>query len=338
MNFVIYEDRESDFIAVQLLLLSIKKHVPGAEVSLFTTKIPKSIFDWCSALNIKQPEIIPIRERLGWNSKPTCLLHLLSRGYQDATWIDSDIILSGPLPPLLTNKTSPKTIIASEEAPWLRNQGSFLRTKAWGFPIGRDISTTVNTCVLKVTTDHIPLLEEWKDLLASQEYVTFQKKRWEQRPLHMKGDQDVFTALLGSTRYSDIPLKFLLNGIDIAQCFEHSGYTIRHRIIGSLTCIPPLIHAQGEKPWRLKSTVKRPLWLQVSPYSLVARKYLDLIPEMNSWIRPDSFTGQLLITLSKGNPALAGIPCALARSTVRKLIRFIEKFAPSFINKLRNKF
>ena len=45
-------------------------------------------------------------------------------------------------------------------------QGSAVRARGWDLPAGRAFPITLNTCVLRVTAAHVPLLRRWQGLLV----------------------------------------------------------------------------------------------------------------------------------------------------------------------------
>ncbi len=81
---------------------------------------------------------------------------------------------------------------------------------------------------------------------------------WYERPVHMLGDQDVLTALLTSSEFSDIPLHMLRRGPDIIQFDGVWGYSIPERITNLLGWGPTFIHAGAAKPWLVKLAIERP--------------------------------------------------------------------------------
>ena len=163
--------------------------------------------------------------RRGWNSKSFCLLAAFAEGLPEAVWLDSDIALAGPVD-LVFQRIPTGTVVAAEEAPWFNAQGTRLRTEGWGFEVGRALPVSINSCAMRFDASHRGLLERWNELLESDTYIAAQKMNWDVRPVHMKSDQDVLNALLGSTAFAATPLVLLKNGTEIAQCFEEDGYRV----------------------------------------------------------------------------------------------------------------
>ena len=155
------------------------------------------------------------------------------------------------------------------------------RARAWGFDVARKLPSTLNTCVIRLTPAHIPLLERWKELLEGEEYSLAQRRPWYERPVHMIGDQDVLTALLSSPEFATLPLVYLRRGSDIVQYFGPPGYTTLERLSDLRTGLPPFVHEQGGgKPWHLdggrpdglRSAIDR-LYSELSPYRHCAGDY-----------------------------------------------------------------
>ena len=119
---------------------------------------------------------------------------------------------------------SPPTPSSStEEYFWGHAQGTDARTTGLGLEAARTFPATVNTCLLRVSRCHLPLVEHWRRILASDEYLSVIWEPATQRPLHYGSDLHVFTGLLGSTLYADVPVVQLRRGAEIAQCYGPRG-------------------------------------------------------------------------------------------------------------------
>src|SRR5262249_26073640 len=121
------------------------------------------------------------------------------------------------------------------------------------FEIPPDVfGQTLNTAVIRVTTEHYSLLQKWAELLGSEQYQRWQHVEWTETampPVHLVGDQDVLTALLASVEYSQVPVRMLNRGKAIIQYFTLKGYTTAERIRNLFTGVPAFVHSQGPKPW-----------------------------------------------------------------------------------------
>src|SRR5262249_55224798 len=129
------------------------------------------------------------------------------------------------------------------------HQGTAPRTHGWGLPVGRSFPVTLNSCVLRVTRAHLPLLRRWRELLDDPEYQAAQRRPFEQRALHHLSDQDVLNALVGSKEFDEFELRYLRGGVDMLHCGGSAGYSLRLRARGLLRHTPPFLHAIAGKPW-----------------------------------------------------------------------------------------
>lgn len=325
MVICIAEDRQSEEIAVQLLLLSLAKHCPHVPVQLFFPPASDRFRQWLTPFPQVCLRTKPFARASEWNVKPYALLTLLREGHEQVWWIDSDIILSrdfrstiGPL--------SDSTLVITEEALYGCYGDESYRARAWGFPVGRILPFNLNTGVIRVTQAHISLLQRWQKLLESEPYRKAQRLPFPEKPFHLYGDQDVLTALLASQEFADLPLRILKRGKDIIQYFGPAGFTLQERLLSSLNGLPPFIHSQRKKPWQ-RSNVP-PNWrnlrqsidyarLELSPYNHVASSYQHAVDADMSWLNCNSRLGKLLSAANFGNPALAGWPLAIAYSLIR---------------------
>lgn len=337
----IHEDRATHWVGVKLAVLSLLNHCPELPIIISCPTPPASLVRWLENLTAKVTLVsYPELQDWGWNVKPALLLRLLEACYSEVIWMDSDIIVNGKvlsnLPDYSTN-----TLIVTQETYWGQQQGGHFRTYAWGLTPGRNLLCTLNTGILRVTTHHIPLLEAWQIMLNHPLYVHTQALPWYKRPLHMIGDQEVLTALMGSSEFSSIPIVMLRRGVDIAQCFGSSGFTPAERLSNLTKGLPPLIHAMGGKPW-MKSPCPPALWqvektflqtlreyydylaLELSPYVSVAQPYREMLEEETDWMEIHSILARLLSLLAIGNPVLCGFPSSLLESVGRRLRRHLK--------------
>jgi lipopolysaccharide biosynthesis glycosyltransferase len=251
----------------------------------------------------------------GWNIKPETLLFLLENSVREATWIDSDMLFLNSLPRTILCADEQKIIVA-EEPRVANRQGTIFRTKQWGLEPGKLIKRTANTCILRVTHNHIDLLRDYRDLMRSSDYVEAMNKPFLLRPRHLAGDQDVLTALLGAKKYQNLKIAWVKNGIEIAHCFDSDGFGVFDRLNCFLKGAPAIIHSQGQKPWR--QFTHRPLHLELSPYTYFAKQYAySLSPEETGWMSLSRPAARILDAVTLSNPYLSGIPPVLARKAKR---------------------
>ena len=323
MTLVAYEDRPGEFDGIKVLLRSLARHQPDWSAILFLPDGPAELTAWCEAQRLRSVRVNTVCRKLGWNSKPECLLAALQEGHSEVVWLDSDLALAQPIEPLF-KRIPAGTVVATEEAPWFNEQGTRPRTEGWGLKVGRCLPVTVNSCAMRFDTSHLSLLHAWNELLQAPSYVAAQREGLDRRPVHMKSDQDVLNALLGSARFASTPLTLLRNGIEIAQCFEEDGYRVGARLRHAFRALPPLVHAQGSKPWRDYGTRFKRIWVQLSPYPWLAQQVAGDIPEIAAWARVRMPLARLLNGLTLGEPSLRGLLPALVRSSFRILGRSVR--------------
>ena len=318
---IVYEDRADHLIGVKLLLASLRHFEPGMKIKLVLPGLP----DYLTSQFTDYSQItVDSRQRglSGWDVKPELLSEALDDGYENALWLDADLILTAPLVPLL-DRFAADSFITTEEPLGPRRPGSALRTPAWGLPLGRVLPVTLNSSVIRASRSHRDLLEAWVGLLRRNDYRAAQALSWNIRPDHLMGDQDALTALLGAHEFADIPLGLLRQGIDIAHCFNEDGFSVSQRIRHAFRPLPPLVHAQGRKPW--VDAGNRALHTELSPYCWAALPFASaLTPDERGWIGTRSKLGQVLTAVGFGDPALAGLAPAMWRTSVRAAGRCIS--------------
>jgi len=322
MIVCIAEDRISEESAVRFLLLSLTKHCPDIPIVLYFPPATDNFKGWLDRLQQVTLRCPPFPKSIGWNVKSYALLALLEEGQEEVWWIDSDIILTCDFRRSV-GKLADATLVVTEDAlsGFYRNDG--YRARAWGFEVGRLLPFCLNTGVLRVTQQHIPLLQRWQQLTEDKTYLKTQTLPYNRKPFHMFGDQDAFTALLDSREFSDVHLKILHRGKDIIQYFGPAGYTLQERFLNLMQGLPPFIHSQGEKPWYRQKTP--PKWidffqylsyvrLEVSPYNRAASPYKHQVEKDVDWLICSSRLGKLLFVVGFGNAALTGMPLAVLYS------------------------
>ncbi|MBM4202493.1 MAG: nucleotide-diphospho-sugar transferase [Gammaproteobacteria bacterium] len=326
MVICITEDRAREEIAVKLLLSSLARHCPDVPVVLTYPPATPEFARWVATT---MPHCTLRTARVsgssGWNVKADALLELLGEGHSPVWWLDSDIIVDGNFIERYRDVT-PATLIACEEALYGAYRDDGARTRGWGFPVVRSLPYSLNTGVMRVASEHVPLLHRWKALLEDDRYRAAQKDYWHQRPIHLMGDQDVLSALLGAAPFAELPIHILRRGRDILQYFGFSAYTTHERI-GNLRHGPPaFIHCQGWKPWtvlapgRQATDIKtrlQHLYIELSPYFYAAEGYRAQLGEPLPWLDNLSPTARLFRLLGLHHAALTGLPIAMLIDLVR---------------------
>lgn len=339
MIVCVHEDRADYLIGLKLTVLSLARHCPNLPVIISCPHPPDSFRHWVATLERAQLIADPALAGLSWNVKPKILLRILDLGHRDVIWIDTDILVNRDFTERLAHLDE-ETVVVAQEGYWGQHQGGTYRTVAWGLKPGRSLPATANTAITRVTHRHVELLKAWETMLDHPAYRHAISLPYYERPLHMLSDMEVFTALLGSTEFSHVPVEMLERGTDIAQCFGPSGYTPTERLRGLSRGYPLFIHSQGGKPWERApspgavwssegSVLKRLrkyydyLHLELSPYTSLAREYREQLGEEATWMEVKSTPARLLATLSAGHPTLQEFPLALFDAGVRYARRLV---------------
>lgn len=324
LDFCTFENRPSDFVALKLLALSLERHAPGARLHVFAAALPEELKAWLSA----RPNVIrhdaPRPTGAEFDIKAELLLWLLDHGVERPIWIDTDIILANAPPPVLA-EAPPEALVVAEEPLMVEQRGIRMRAADIGFALRTDdLNVDVNTCVLRVSEAHRPLLLEWQRILLSPAYLDLKGLESFYRPFAFQTDQTVLGALLGSRRFQDVPIALLRESRDIAQCLRKTGYRPGPRLANALRGTPPFVHALFvPKPWR--DTGDLFTWESLSPYRLVALRHeAELAPEERGWLWRETPKARLLRRLFRGNPELCGLPLALRERLVRERERVIS--------------
>ena len=335
MVICIAEDRKSCEVSVKLLVLSLARHCPEERVELFYPPADCAFRIWLQRCPRVCLNVESLPNARGFNVKPQALLNVLERGYDDVLWVDSDIIIARDFRSRFTGLTD-DTLVAAEEALYGAYEDTdAMRTRAWGFPVGRNLPFATNSCIVRVTQTHRPLLNRWQELLESSIYKNAQSLVWSDRPAHLHGDQDVLTALLASSEFAAVPLRFMQRGSDIIQYFGLSGYTMRERMTHIVRGLPPFLHSQVSKPWLKPSPTSEnglrqyftKLYLDLSPYTLEAKKFRTDLAEDCSWMKPRLRGGIMLRAAGFGYAQLAGLPLAACADTVHLMKRYVHKIS-----------
>ena len=312
------DDRKVCEPALRLLLITLKSKSANVPVALFYPPADKQFCDWLTRLGhngvLLRTDQIP--DAYGWNNKPHALLMLLKEGFSEVIWIDSDILVTKDIATVVAD-LKPEELVVTEEALLNQNDRNALRARMWGFPVGRAFPFALNSCVMRVTKKHGPLLERWKTYLNSSPYRSAQQQTMLLRPIHMFSDQDVLTALLCSEQFSDIPVRILRRGRDIIQYYEQTGFTFAERMGCVMNGMPIFIHQQGWKPWisgsetRLSGLRGRLIAAHqdLSPYTIIAHSLTS--GKSESWMGPRSSLSVVLRKIGCGYPPLTGLPTAI---------------------------
>lgn len=334
MIICIAEDRPDCADAVKFLVLSLMKHCPGIRVELFCPFADDDFSRWTAT----QPNTRLNTERLagayGWNTKPQALLKLLQTSDDAVVWIDSDIIITRDFRQAMDSLPA-ETIVAAEEARGgAYDDAGAWRAQCWGFGVGRVLPHALNSCVVRVTRSHVALLSKWGELLQSDTYKAAQSMDAATRPWHLFTDQDVFTALLCSKEFADVPVKIISRGREIVQYYDLFGYSVCERVHHMFSGPPSFVHAQGLKPWRsypaARSLRQRfaGLVLALSPYTVEVGRYKNEIDR--PWMHPKGAAARILRAIGFDYAPLVGFPVAIILDLWR-IVRPLRWYAYSIL-------
>ena len=311
------EDRPED-TSLRLALLSLRAQCPAVPLTLFRPGASADFRAWLRAF----PQVTLVEQRLPgastWNCKPQALRALLDQGHQEVVWLDSDLAFTRSFTHLFEGLPA-ETLVVAEDMQFAVPRGTLARTTEWQLPVGKTYSTTMNSCVLRVTPAHRSLLTRWCELIASPEYQAAQAKAYWNRPLHLRGDQELLNALLGSQEFAHVPVHFLVGGRDIIHCSGRGrSYSTRERLRGLFSPIAPILHnLSALKAWqvldaspsiRTANAFTERLFLEISPYLTLARRYEAALAPHTAWLRHRTALGSLLRALGCGHYALPGLP------------------------------
>lgn len=310
----LYEDRPYQIAGIKILLLSLERHCPSWSIRLRFPGIPDSFRVWLQRFS----QVCLLDERLpswegSYNVKPTVLLDGLATGAATCLWLDTDILVNRNLDGLAALPAD--TIVVTQD-PWEYADGSTHRCASWRLAEGRSLPGPLNSSVVRVTQQHQPFLEAWRQVLLLEAYVAEQGKPIADRNQHLLSDQDALSALLASERYSAIPVVRLAHSKEILQHHGAGAYRIKHRWSNLKQGMPQLIHAMGSvKPWRmpdrpsffgsLRDYYER-TYLELSPYVHYARQYRSHLEEDARWLDIQTVTGRVGSMIAFNRPQMKG--------------------------------
>ncbi len=328
-TFCLAEDRHGAEIGIKFALLSLAEHCPGCPVVLFRPVSEPGFAKWVAQWpNVRLVET-PLEGASNWNCKPHALLELLPGIGDDGqlVWLDSDLMLARDLRPLL-DAADPRGIVVAMEAASQPSQGTALRTRGWGLPVGREFPRTMNSCVVRVRRCHEPLLRRWKELLEDDRYVAAATLPLFDKAPHLWSDQDVLNALIGSAEFADLPVTILRHGRDVLHTGGALGFSLGERLHGLFLPVPTVLHAIAGKPWVLMARDPRTmgrfekfraLLQETSPFVAHARRYRDRVDEPTRWMDYSTVPGTLLKIAGLGHWALRGLPVTLACTVAKRV-------------------
>jgi hypothetical protein len=323
----IAEDRLACEPCLRLLLLSLAAHSPSARISLFFPAADGRFVEWVGRFATVDLRRLELQQGIGWNVKPQAMLALLDAGFDEVIWIDSDVLVTADISPVISQRDRHTFVATEHPLGKERHDVDAARARLWGLSVGRRLPAAVNSGVLRATTEHRRLLERWRKLLQSPDYQASQKKPWDERPIHMLGDQDVLTALLTSSEFAATPLHILERGRHIIQFDGVWGYSVRERLTNLAGTGPVFVHSIAGKPWTepwagptsTRRDYLKLLYLDLSPYTMAAVRYRQQLGLDAAWMQPHDTAASVLRALGLGGLPLTGLPMAFVADMVRAI-------------------
>lgn len=319
----LYEDRPYQIAGLKVLLLSLARYCPTWPIRLRFPAIPNGFRAWLQRF----PQVSLYDKRLpswgSYNVKPSVLLDGLSAGADVCLWIDTDVLINRDLS--FAASIPPDAIVVTQD-PWEYKDGSTHRCASWCLDEGRSLPGPLNSAVMRVTQQHVDLLEAWRKVLLLEAYVAEQTKPVASRNQHLLSDQDALSALLASDRFAAIPVFRLAHSVDILQHHGAGAYRLKHRWSNLKKGMPQFVHAMGSvKPWRMPdhpSLFRSPrdyyerTYLELSPYVHYARQYRSQLEEDTCWLDIQTVAGRVGTTVAFNQPQLKGAVQATIHSVV----------------------
>jgi hypothetical protein len=317
-----YEDRLGAVPGLKLMVLSMARAMPEVTIDLTCPRIADAFKTWLVTTGLKNVRVRSNREWWGegWSVKPGKIFELLDEGHEEVLWIDTDIVAHADFRPLLRG-LAPDTLVVGEEFRARRPFWTRERTVGWGLEFVRELAHAMNLGFIRLTPVHRPLLARWRALQATPEFQKAMSMPVAERPHIMVTDQDVLTALLGSTEFAHVPVHYLKCGREIIQNSGANGYHVLERLANVGRGLPPLIHMLGrEKPWDFRTvpSLRRHARdymelaaIELSPYVSVGRRYKRELGEPSPWLDIRTALGKVFSWSCLGHPSLQGLPLAI---------------------------
>lgn len=324
IRVVTYEDRPNASIGVELLALSLLRHAPelSLEVHSPLEEVGKRLADLPNVYWVLTDDLIG----QGWNTKPTVILRALEKS-ERVFWLDTDVIISGPLKPLLA-RIPPGTVAVGTEYPDPKGFGSRARAMGQGLTAARSLPHSVNSGTLSLDRSHRTLLRFWRDAVNQDAYLEAQNCPAQTREIAFGGDQDVLWAALVSEQFVAIPVHHFRLGHELILQEGANRFHVRDRLIVLRGARPSLVHMLGQyKPWDFLCDDKKPqtfreymhrMIFETSPYFFEAVKYTDYMESLKTR-DGETFTARAIKFVVPNSPALQGFIFALIAWGLSKL-------------------
>ena len=322
--FCAFENRKSAFIAAKLLALSLERHCRDFTLYLGVTEENAAFSAWLAR---HAPHVVTVRlppfppQSSLKHVKPLFMLHLFERGITDVTWLDTDMLVLRNLEPLLAPLRDDTLLVAQEE---MGRKFEHNRTLLAHYRLEprRPLEFHVNSCVIRATVRHKPLLEKYLACLLDPVFVAQQTKPPAEKIHDFAFEQNILEILLASGGRAwnpDFPVQFIPKGPGIIQELGVTTYKLRNRLRNGLRIRHPwLVHVPGGKPWSPDPRARQ--YRAASVYSAFAETYRHQVDEDMSWANSAGWSSRIARCLSFGQPHWVGWAHCLA-GLVRRWLR-----------------
>lgn len=319
------EDRAGAEPGIRLAIASLNQHCPNVSVMVFRPNPSESFCRWLEKYPQVRLSADPLPNAWDWNCKPQALLRVLDSGYEEAFWLDSDMLVArSPLPVLQV--MNPLTVGIAEEIATAPSFPSDVKTRGWDLPVGNVFREHFSSALVRVTGCHRPLLNRWMELLSDPRYTGCQPDNNNLKPPHLDTDQELLTALLGASEFSHLGVYLFRNGEGLVHGGGALAHSLSARFRGLRRLKPYFYHAPGSKPWVTlppkaghvgRFWVLRRLLQEVSPYVAEAKRYEREIDVPCPWMHWRTPVGTILNLLSLGHPSLRGLPVTMVAALLK---------------------
>jgi len=246
-HFCTFEDRADALIGIKLLALSLERHCRSFRFWILLRHEPPGFQEWLAhhAPSASLLVFNPVGNT--WNIKAEILMRFLA-DHAEITWIDSDIIVLRDLEELWA-QTGNRMLVAQQFD--FSPIDDPVQDLTFGQRRLRSVPFAVNSCVLRFTRSHLPLLEAWNTLLLHPDFLTEQQRKFADRRLGLQSDQELLEYALCTVDEPELdPPAYVRTGIDIIQDHGATTYDFGHRLRNVLGWNRPFfVHALGTKPW-----------------------------------------------------------------------------------------
>lgn len=320
-----FENRKSAFIGLKLLALSLEEHCRDFTFFVGITGKAPQLSDWLSR-HAPHAVLVHLDDFKKGSSlkhvKAVLILALFDRGITDVTWLDTDLLVLRDLEPLLA-PLAPDTILVAQED--MGRDFEFNRTLLNHYRLKplRRLEFHVNSCVIRATIQHRPLMERFLACLLDPVFVEQQSKSEAEKIPDFAFEQNIIEMLLSSsddTWHPAFPVEFIPKGPGIIQELGVTTYKLRNRLRNGLGLRHPwMVHVPGvTKPWNTDARSRRARAACV--YSAFAEAYRDRVEEDMSWANSAGLSSRIGRLLSFGQPHWVG----WAHCLVGQLWRFLR--------------